>query len=357
MEVKWNVRPYEDGDENGIKDLFDNSVSRQMEDKEWFEWWNWQHKDIPSTPPLVFFADADGTLAGQYEIIRFRVKYDGKERIGFHSQDTMTHRDFRRQGIFKTLAAETYRQAGEDGGVFVFGFPNQNSHPGFIKKLDFFDVCKVPNVFKPLNVTNTVNRRIKNGFLRPFAILAFKLFFTFNGLRPGPRTNKDIQVTKVSRFDERVDDLWKRASPDYDILVVRDRDHVNWRYADIPHRKYDMFIAEVDGRVAGYIVLSLVEKEGFTGGEIVDIFAEIDESVIGSLIGRSVEHFKSKGADAVYSWLPEMKAFKDSFSKLGFIKMTPDPPMIARTLQDDVPDEVVKDYGKWFVMMGDSDFH
>lgn len=357
MEPKWKVRSYEDGDEDKIKDLVSNSIYLHMDDKEWFKWWKWQHKLNPSGEPIIYFADDNGLLAGQYEIIKFRAKYNGDETIGFHSQDTMTHRDYRRQGIFKTLADKSYESATKEGGAYVFGFPNQNSHPGFIKKLEFFDICVVPNVFKTLNVKNTLKRRIHNNFMLFFATIGFKILNAFNGLRSKPKENKDAKIVEVKRFDDRIDDLWRRASSEYKNIVIRDRDHVNWRYVDIPHRDYTSFIYEMKDEIRGYVVLSIVKKEGFTGGEIIDLFGEIDESVIGSLIKASVDYFRSKGVDAVYCWLPDMDVYKRVYKKLGFMNMNRDPQFIGRVLQPDVSKEQIKDYSNWFVTMGDSDFH
>jgi GNAT superfamily N-acetyltransferase len=357
MDRQWSIRHYVEGDEEKIKDLAFKVQELKKSEDDYFKWWKWQHKDCPSGPPIIYFADADGLLAGQYEMVRMRVRHDGKEKEGFHSQDTMTHPDFRRQGIFKELATSTYDKGEEEGCSFVFGFPNEFSHPGFVNKLEFQDVCIIPNVFRPLNMERTLKRRTKNGLIIALGSIAFRIFFSIYGNRKSPPKVEGLDVKKVERFDSRIDDLWKRASGDYKTLVVRDTAHCNWRYVDIPHRDYDIFIAEREGRVAGYIVLSLVEKEDFRGGEIIDIFAEPDEKIIGNLIFKALEHFKDKKADSVYCWYPDMEVYRKAFSMFGFLKMGPNPAMIARKLDQKLEMEKLKDYSNWFVTMGDSDFH
>ena len=357
MVGKWSVRPYNEGDERRINELHRKVFDHVEEDGKWYPWWTWQHKKNPSGPPMIWFADADGTLAGQYEVVRIRVRYKGKEMMACHSQDTMTHPDFRRQGIFETLANRTYQQGAEEDVAFVIGFPNQNSHPGFVNKLRWFDVCKVPNVFKPFNIKRTLGRRIKNGALLSVMTAMGTVFFSLYHKDPRPKEVKGLRIVEVRSFDERMDDLWKKASPHYGTLVVRDRAHLNWRYVEIPHRDYSLYIAEIGGRVAGYIVLTTIVKDGWKGGEIVDLFAEPDGDIIGNLIHAAMEHIRKEGADSVHCWLPDMKVYRKSFRRFGFVHMAANPQFIARTITSAAQKEHMIDYGKWFITMGDSDFH
>ena len=68
-----------------------------------------------------------------YGVIPCLVQWEGKVILAAQSSDTMTHPNFQRQGLFHTLAMKTYALAKENGIQFIFGFPNQNSYPGFVK--------------------------------------------------------------------------------------------------------------------------------------------------------------------------------------------------------------------------------
>jgi hypothetical protein len=67
--------------------------------------------------------------------------YKGKDYVGAQSGDTMTDPDHQKRGLFTRLAKKTYSFCEEEGINFVFGFPNENSLPGFQRKLnwEFFD--------------------------------------------------------------------------------------------------------------------------------------------------------------------------------------------------------------------------
>ncbi|MGF7081299.1 GNAT family N-acetyltransferase [Mucilaginibacter sp. UYCu711] len=68
-----------------------------------------------------------------YGVIPTLVWYNGKTVLAAQSADTMTHPGYRNMGVFRALANLTYALCKQEGISLVFGFPNQNSLPGFIK--------------------------------------------------------------------------------------------------------------------------------------------------------------------------------------------------------------------------------
>jgi GNAT superfamily N-acetyltransferase len=68
-----------------------------------------------------------------YGVIPTVIWYNGKTILAAQSADTMTHPGYRNMGLFKALANLTYTLCKQEGIRLVFGFPNQNSLPGFIK--------------------------------------------------------------------------------------------------------------------------------------------------------------------------------------------------------------------------------
>jgi hypothetical protein len=68
-----------------------------------------------------------------YGVIPCFFQLNGKKVVAAQSADTMTHPDHRKKGLFQNLALKTYALAAELDIKFVFGFPNQDSYPGFMK--------------------------------------------------------------------------------------------------------------------------------------------------------------------------------------------------------------------------------
>ncbi|MCK6639842.1 MAG: GNAT family N-acetyltransferase [Bacteroidia bacterium] len=65
----------------------------------------------------------------------FPARFTHRNRLIFCAQsgDTMTHSNHRKKGLFIKLANATFQLCRELGMEFIFGFPNDNSLPGFLK--------------------------------------------------------------------------------------------------------------------------------------------------------------------------------------------------------------------------------
>lgn len=81
--------------------------------------------------------DENKRIGGYYGVFPCRFSYEGQELLAGQSGDTMTAPDHRKKGLFSDLANETYTLCEKIDVAFVFGFPNENSLPGFERKLNW----------------------------------------------------------------------------------------------------------------------------------------------------------------------------------------------------------------------------
>jgi hypothetical protein len=79
----------------------------------------------------------DNKPAAFYGVYPCMMEFKGKLYLAAQSGDTMTDPAHGGKGLFTTLAKMTYDLAKEEGVEFIFGFPNKNSYPGFVKKLSW----------------------------------------------------------------------------------------------------------------------------------------------------------------------------------------------------------------------------
>ena len=79
----------------------------------------------------------DGKPAAFYGVYPCLMEYKNQLCLAAQSGDTMTDPAHGGKGLFTTLAKMTYDLAKNEGVEFIFGFPNKNSYPGFIKKLNW----------------------------------------------------------------------------------------------------------------------------------------------------------------------------------------------------------------------------
>ncbi len=79
----------------------------------------------------------NGAPAAYYGVFPIRFRLGDRVIVAAQSGDTMTHKDHQGKGLFTKLAKMTYDLARQEGVEFVFGFPNDNSLPGFTRKLNW----------------------------------------------------------------------------------------------------------------------------------------------------------------------------------------------------------------------------
>ena len=117
---------------SGISELFSESFNKTL-DK---ELWEWAYLNNPFGEPLVSIALHNKKVVGHYAVIPLNLENNTDCLLGFLSMTTMVGVDFRKHRLFQRLAEMVYtRIENTNLPSMVFGFPNDNSVPGFIKRL------------------------------------------------------------------------------------------------------------------------------------------------------------------------------------------------------------------------------
>jgi len=356
MGQKWSMRAYREGDEDGILELWKATYpEKEYDRKGWLRWWHWMYKENPAGPGRIWLAEHDGRVAGQYSIVPVKMKIADEIINGAQSLDTMTHPNYRHQGIFETLAKETYRQAGKEGIHVVYGFPNEFSYPGFIKKLSWFDICSLQVMIKPLNWGNALRLKINNKLLLKLGAIAGNFIQQTIYRTPKAPVMKDLMIIQISSFDDRIDEFWDEVSNQYKIMIVRNKDYLNWRYS-APEANYSIFVAEKANKICGYLVLEDKIQGGIKISHIFDLIAQSEE-VMHCLASRAIEHCQQNKVDIISYSLIASEAYYRVLKRNGFISL----PFIkgecfcAFSNSLHISKAFLEDPKSWFAQIGDSD--
>lgn len=114
--------------------------------------YRWKFADNPAGAPVIALAEDRGEVVGQYALWPVQLRLGLTTANGAQSLDTMTHPDYRGQGMFTVLAEECMRYAMARGIEALYGFPNENSYPGFVRKLDWDCTGLVSMWVRPINI-------------------------------------------------------------------------------------------------------------------------------------------------------------------------------------------------------------
>jgi predicted N-acetyltransferase YhbS len=162
----------------------------------------------------------------------------------------------------------------------------------------------------------------------------------------------DIQ--EVDYFDERIDSFWHSTSGQYEIIVKRDKEYLNWRYSRDHQLTYRKFIATKDGQVKGYLVLRKAEPEELNVGKIVDLYARRDDpQTIEDFILHAIQFF---GNDVeVLECVTSTSEYQQILSKFGFFKVRTEVPMY-RCEDSSLADKIAIHRRNCFFTKGDHDW-
>lgn len=317
MNANLEIRPYQPGDESAILQLFEEIFKKPMA----LDYWNWRFRDNPVIGPSISLAWDGERLAAHYAVSPVMMQISGESRLTALSMTTMTHPNYRGQGLFMRLASDIYVRLQRQGCVLVWGFPNGQSHRGFIRDLNWRNIGEIP-----------------------------MLQMDLNGLRSMPSDARGT-VIELNNFDSRVDQLWSTICPNYKLSIQRNQKFMNWRYGLNPQNKYRILACCHGDELLGYVVF----KSYGTDFDIVDILT-IDDRLIGvDLVRGVIDLALEMGAMSLNMWEPLHSKFHLELEKLGFRNGSPVTYFGARVLNETGLSLDVADLRNWHFSMGDSD--
>jgi len=321
MKTEWVTRAYEPGDEVAILELFTLAFGgRQMSR----EYWEWMFAKGPFGPGVITLLFDGERIIGHYAITPMGLEVAGAPVRALLSMTTMTHPDYGRQGIFLHLLQETCKRSAELGFALVYGFPNNNSNPGFLKRgwKDFGKVVEYARASP-----NTPARRIPN-------------------------------IAPISRFGVDVDRLWEQVAPHMGITVARTAAYLNWRFFDHPTAHYRVQGLFSGSRLRGYVVTKVYAPEGKPAkGHIIDLVAIAAADAL-VLVQAGLEDLTAHSVEEVSAWFPPDSFVGIACRQEGFLPQVTDTNWGMLFLKGrDSLHKQLEDQSGWHLTMANSDVY
>lgn len=359
----WFIRKYKKGDESDIVDLF-KYVAFFCSVKEW----RWKFRDNPYGH-FTYVGEHNGRIVGHLAHVPALMKIGDRTGIGCQVTDVVVHPKFRHQGMFLALSKAQFSEADKIGINVVYGFPNRVS--GYLKAAGSRKhiACKVPVLIKFTNMNEPPFSLYKHTeffsiprVMRNVLGILFKIFLTINSLyskifcqTKGDDCLENVKIRPIRSFDYRINAFWETASRYYDIIVVRNRRYLNWRYFEKPNAKYMVLLGERNDKILGYIVLLCRSEKNLKIGYIVDILAS-SKSVIKSLVLKAIEYFEREKTNLIRCLMLKNSVYYKILRSYNFIPIGSTFFLAILTRGHlSIPETFIKDHTKWYITLGDTD--
>ncbi len=347
-ESDLTLRLWRDEDQAGILEL-ERAVWGETEavDPAFFDW---QYRRNPEGRAVIFCCESPGgRIAAQYAVIPIPLRVKGMRITGSLSLNTVTHPDYRRLGLFTKTAMAVYEELQRQGIAYTLGFPNENSYPGFVKKLDFADLGRPTLLVKIFDFTAFVaGQNVADKWPR-FATLARKVT---NGLRRMPI--KATCTRELSTFEGLpTEQLWEPA----DVIVAADAKWLTWRYIENPIADYKIIVAADEKDPDALLVSrnSVPTRKGRIG-YIMELMLkrEAGLEVVKALISQAIADFEADGCAAVCFLASPGSRKVNLLKQCGFWEVPEKfkriPPLILRKHAADEADIILRDVDVSFGM-------
>jgi GNAT superfamily N-acetyltransferase len=355
LKPSWKSRRFVADDVQSLPRLYE-AVSGYFD----IAYWQWLFKENPSGHGHIWLAEGtkNKDIAGQYAITPTDFIIQGKKILGSQSLATMTHPDYRRQGIFTKLANKLYEDSKNRGVDLVYGFPNKNSSHGFLKYLDFFTLYQPKLFTRPMKFGPLLHSKLNNIAISKAAGSVLNLIYNLIFRRRLPKHCADIQIKRVERFPEDVDRICRVYNRTFKNMAARSVQYLNWRFCDRPDRSYQIFLAYRSNEICGYCVIGHTERDQIKIGLIMDIFTDPgDVSTLKLLIYHLLNEMENAGEALASCLLQPSSPILKTLKKFGFVfPLTRFPPFILRVNSDNIKLSDINKLDDWHITFGDADF-
>jgi len=363
LERQWRIRPYREGDEMQIFELWKAALPAKYDRTQWLAWWRWSHLGNPAGIGEADVAEADGKIVGHNRLMFLHVKIRDRLVKAYQGCDLITHPDYRGQGIGVELTKHMLHRGDKAGAAFGYTFPTSASYRMVDRYFSsWYDLGGVHWYLRPTRWKPFTKWAAGNGILsaaRTIPAVGARLALNEISRRTRKPPQVPFVVNQVDRFDDRMNLLWREVCDTHGVMVVRSHQYLNWRY-DPPGKVYRLFIAQKSDEIKGYAVLQDRTERGIAVTYIADMVTGCAE-VADCLVSRIVEDCTLRNVDLLLypiigSRTCQTILGRNGFTSLPFLGTRLWGKRVFVFLHSSAPRKILAERGNWFVQIGDSDF-
>ena len=321
---RFVTRPFRDGDEAKILDLFARSF-HQPRTREHFDW-KFRRDPFGNKRISLTFDDA-GRLVGHYAAYAVPFRDGERNLIANQIGDTMTDVAVRHIGrgptsVLGRTALHFYETFCEGKVAFNYGF----------------------------NVANIQRFSLK--FLRSDRVepVTYRVRGPMRRISRVSRWPRGWRLELVTSVGAEFDEFFARVAPAYAFLVRRDAAYLRWRYLERPDVGYALAAIRKWGRLAGWIAFRVRDGRFWWGDALFD---PRHEDAVEVMLRHVTPSYPISEIEA---WFPPRPAWFDAIlRRLGF-ETRPEPQDLSlMCVPWTMPDATAAIRERLYYAMGDSD--
>jgi hypothetical protein len=313
------TRQYQEGDDEEIVALLKSAFDIWAKMPNPLEYWRWKYLQTPLKTHIAV-STVGGRIAGVGHTIKMNVKLGNRVLVSYLDDDFATYAAYRKKGIYKAIQFYLDNRKSENCADFCYWI---TKNPVVLTKVILHEQLSFTTPFSALIRVRDIDRFIEK----------IPVGGDFSSMRSSYQlhniptysiednvANSGFDLLDVDSFDERFETFWSGVANEYDYIMMRDRDYMNWRFTLNPLQEYITKAVLSEGKVIGYTILEIDDSEGYNIGYICDLLpARGRDDVVLLLFKEAVKYFDSLNVDCIYLLTMQGHLYQKIASSLGFI--------------------------------------
>ncbi|MFT5486606.1 MAG: GNAT superfamily N-acetyltransferase [Paracoccaceae bacterium] len=295
--------------------------------------------------PSVIAMDGARAVAF-YTVWPVKLKLGNEIVSGAQSMDTMTHPDYRGRGLFIKLAMACYEICAERGYEALYGFPNSNSYPGFLRRLNWDHTGDIVHWVRTLKLSK----------YRAVPKAVGPMIDAASFLLPSGKIG-DAQISFEIPDATSLQTLINLSSDEKNTCRVhRDLNWFSWRYSPAAEKDFEWVCVHRGGKLVG---LGIWGMQNASWGQSSDGRARIGELMgetpqdIEAVLATIIKRARGRSAIVLESYC-NMEPVVRAFRRAGFFRYK-SAPFIVRGLTARNLDGNIHNHDAWRIAGGDWD--
>jgi hypothetical protein len=281
----------------------------------------WKIEGAGDGPGRVAFTDLDGQIISLAIHMLARVLVKGQPRLACYATDAAMHPNYQGLGLYSKR--REYSQAQWNDLYDLSYGVTHNVKVLHLREKRGTSPLENPlrTLLRPYDARRLSALDERKGRSRLRAVLyapgvrALSLGMRILHPRRAP-SSPSWSIREARGFDERADEFAKRAAEQFDLIQLRDRRFLNWRYFDPRTPNSTVLVAEECGELLGYVAYRTEGPDGY----LMDLLAlpgRLD--VAHGLAAETDRAFRGSGVMGARCWTMRRHPYVPVLHAYGFI--------------------------------------
>lgn len=327
--------------------------AKAVNDENLYRWLFEQNIYNPPGSHLLHVAKDGSRVIASDCLMPVPLRIKGTRYLAAWSIKTMTHPDYRRQGIFRAMTEYNIQKAKDTGIDIILGFANANSFPGY-EKFGWDVLVERGAVIRPLDIRSILAKR---KFPAPIASIGNALYRIYDRRKLATIRERAEQYASdiFNKLPQSANDIWPRSQSGFPIMVEREGPYLEWRYNQRPRQDYKYVTARGREKTESLLIFRISRANNSC--IIIDYVGPPQSLTLPSLffkticycLDNKVRYIINSSGSVFDSYLIENFGFKHLSSPLA------NNMFIARRLNKSIDLQTLRDETNWFYSYGDSE--